>query len=104
MTNNDTRKLSREAKEALRLRVVAAVLDQGVKRSEASRVFGVSYQAVHGWVKKAHQRGRRALKARRVGRPARSRLEGHQAATIVRLITFISIISLAVIKHALTRR
>ena len=87
MTQTDARKLSPAAKEDLRRRVVAAVLDQGLKRSEAARIFGVSYQAVHGWVKKTRHQGRRALKARRLGRPPKARLTGLQAATTVRLIT-----------------
>lgn len=87
MTHNDTRKLSPATQEDLRRRVVSAVLDQGVARAEAARVFSVSYQAVHGWVKKTRQHGRQALKARPRGRPRRSRLVGHQAATVVRLIT-----------------
>lgn len=87
MTHIDARKLSPAAKEDLRRRVVAAVLDHGVPRAEAARIFGVSYQAVHGWVKKTRQQGRHALKARRQGRPPKSRLTGPQAATVVRVIT-----------------
>jgi len=83
----DGRMLTAEAKEALRLRVVRAVVDEGMRPCEAVRAFGVSRTAVYNWVKAHESGGVRALRAKKLGRPARSRLAGHEAATAVRLIT-----------------
>ena len=83
----DARMLSPQAKEDLRRRVVHAVVEQGMRPAHAVRVFRVSRTAVHGWVKAYHAGGARALQAHKLGRPKRSRLAGHQAATAVKLIT-----------------
>jgi len=83
----DARMLSPQAKEALRLRVAQAVVDQGMRQKDAVRHFRVSRTAVHNWSKAYRAGGRRALKARKLGAPRRSRLAGHQAATAVRMIT-----------------
>jgi transposase len=83
----DARMLSSQAKEALRRRVVHAVVAQGMRPIEAVRVFRVSRAAVHNWVQAYRAGGARALRARPLGRPKRSRLAGHQAATAVQLIT-----------------
>lgn len=82
----DARMLSPEAKEDLRRRVVRAVVEQGMRPSQAVRVFRVSRTAVYGWVKAYGAGGARALQAHPLGRPKRSRLAGHQAATAVKLI------------------
>jgi len=79
--------LSPEAKEDLRRRVVHAVVEQGMRPSQAVRVFRVSRTAVYGWVKGYGAGGARALRAHPLGRPKRSRLAGHQAATVVKLIS-----------------
>ncbi|MGH9776724.1 MAG: IS630 family transposase [Candidatus Acidiferrales bacterium] len=83
----DARMLSPQAKEALRRRVVRAVVAQGMRPSQAVRVFGVSRTAIHVWVQAYRAGGARALAAHQLGRPKRSRLAGHQAATAVQLIT-----------------
>ena len=82
----DARMLSAQAKEALRLRVVHAVVDQQMRPSVAARTFSVSRTSVYHWVKRYRRRGASGLKTKRLGRPPRSRLAGHQAATAVRLI------------------
>ena len=82
----DGRHLSPEAQEDLRRRVVHAITDQGMSQVEAVRVFGVGRTSIHRWLKAAGSRGPAALKARKRGRKARSRLAGHQAATVVRMI------------------
>ena len=51
MKKRDARLLSPGAQEDLRRRVAGAVL-AGMSQSEASRVFGVSRQAVNGWMGK----------------------------------------------------
>ena len=47
----------------------------------------MSRTAVYGWVKAYGAAGARALRAHPLGRPKRSRLAGHQAATVVKLIS-----------------
>jgi transposase len=86
MKLKDARHLSPDAQEALRYRVVNAI-KQGMGKSEAARVFSVSRTAVHHWTKAVNEQGSRALKARKRGRRASSRLAPHEAATTVRLIT-----------------
>lgn len=83
----DARMLSSEAQETLRLRVARAVVEDGMTKAQAVRTFKVGRTSVHHWVKAYRARGRRALKAKRRGRPRRCRLAGHQAATAVKLIT-----------------
>ena len=75
----------RPAQEDLRRRVVRAVA-QGMKQTEAARVFGVARGTVNRWVQAYEQGGARALKAHRRGRPPQPRLAAHQAATTVRMI------------------
>jgi transposase len=81
----DARSLPAAAQEALRTRAVAAVRT-GMQQTEAAQVFGVTRQSVNKWVKAWEAEGTRALKAKRRGRPPRTRLALHQAALIVRLI------------------
>jgi len=86
MATQDARTLSPDAQEALRRRVMEAV-GAGVKPAVAARTFGVSRQSIHNWRVRRARGGRDPLKSRKRGRPPRSRLAGHQAATAVRLIT-----------------
>jgi transposase len=86
MNTHDARRLSTRAQEDLRLRVIHAVEEQGMSQAEAVRTFGVSKTAVHNWRKAYQSGGKAALKAKPQGRPPRSRLAGHQAATAVRII------------------
>ena len=60
----DLRKLSPQAQEAVRLRVVEAVRG-GMSQSEAARTFEVSRQSVNGWMTLYARAGKRALKARK---------------------------------------
>src|SRR5713101_3981067 len=85
MGNQDARSLPAEAQEDLRRRVVEAV-QKGLSQTEVARVFGVARGTVSRWMGLVERVGRRALKARRRGRPAVSRLAPHQAATTVRHI------------------
>lgn len=86
MNEYDARMLGSDAQESLRLRVARAVVDQGMSQAEAVRVFKVSRTSVHEWAKTYRGRGKAGLKTRRLGRPPRSRLAGHEAATAVNLI------------------
>ena len=85
MEKQDARSLPGEAQEDLRRRVVEAV-QKGLSQTEAARVFGVARGTVRRWMGLVDRAGRRALKARRRGRPPVSRLAPHQAATTVRHI------------------
>ena len=53
---------------------------------EAVRTFHVSRSAIHNWLRAVEAGGAAALKARPRGPKASSRLAGHQAATVVRII------------------
>jgi transposase len=86
MNTQDARMLPPTAQEDLRRRVVRAVEEQGMSQAEAVRTFGVSKTAVHNWLKAYRGGGMAALKSKPRGRPRRSRLAGHQAATTVRII------------------
>ena len=85
MEKQDARSLPGEAQEDLRRRVVEAV-EKGLSQTEAARVFGVARGTVSRWMGLVESVGRRALQARRRGRPPVSRLAPHQAATTVRHI------------------
>lgn len=87
MKIKDARSLNQEAKETLRIRAVQAVLD-GKSQTEAANVFGVKRQTVNVWVQAYRQHGKKALIAKRKGRPPGSgqRLKGWQAALVVRTV------------------
>jgi len=86
MTHQDFRSLAPEAQEAIRLKAMAA-LQEEPSISEVARLFGVSRQAVHTWIGRRRKGGKRALQARRRGRPPGGSLTSKQERTICRLIT-----------------
>jgi transposase len=63
----DARRLSPDAQEDLRRRVVYAVIEDKMKASEAARTFGVCRQSVAAWVDRVRAEGSRALAARKRG-------------------------------------
>ncbi len=85
MRLKDARHMSASAQEALRYRVVNAI-ENGMSKSVAARVFKVSRTAIHNWTKATADQGTKALKAKKRGPRASSRLLPHQAATAVRLM------------------
>ena len=87
MKTHDGRKLSPQAQQELRHRVVHAILEEQMFQTEACRIFGVGRTSIHNWLKAHRKGGDAALKAQKRGPKHQSRLAGHQAATIVRLIT-----------------
>jgi len=87
MKTRDCRRLSPQAQQELRYRVVHAILEEKMSQTEASRVLGVGRTSIHNWLKAHRKGGDAALKAHKRGPKHQSRLAGHQAATIVRLIT-----------------
>jgi len=87
MKIHDCRKLSPQAQQELRHRIVHAILDEKMPQIEAGRIFGVGRTSIHNWLMAYRKSGDAALKAHKRGPKHQSRLAGHQAATIVRLIT-----------------
>jgi len=86
MNDYDARMLSSDAQESLRSRVARSVVDEGMSQAQAVRTFKVSRTSVHEWTKAYRARGQAGLKTKRLGRPPRSALAGHEAATAVNLI------------------
>jgi transposase len=85
MNVKDARSLTPAAQEALRARVVKAVRE-GLSQIEAASNFEVARGTVNRWCRGYEERGRKALKGRKRGRPVGSRLEPLQAAQTVRWI------------------
>lgn len=86
MRANDTRRLSPEAQEEIRFRVVAAVR-KGMGKSEAARTFQVSRTSIDAWLKKVELGTIRSLKSKKRGPKGGSQLRGHEAALVVRTIS-----------------
>ncbi|MBL7192105.1 IS630 family transposase, partial [bacterium] len=86
MKIKDARSLSPTAQEALRIRAVNAVI-QGKKRSEVAKLFCVAPFTLRKWMRLYQEGGKKALKAKKQGRPRRIQLKPLQAALTVRLIT-----------------
>lgn len=87
MEITDARKLTRDAQEALRKRIVRAVFN-GMSQTQACKVFGVSRTAIYKWIKQYNQKGLQSLNKKTQGRPKQSgKLKGWQAAYVVRAIT-----------------
>jgi len=83
----DARSLSRDAQEAIRLKVVAAVFG-GMKINDAARIFGVHRGTVSMWLKKHRELGPKALRKQRQGRPAgKKMISPKPARQVARLIT-----------------
>lgn len=86
MKTKDARSLSPESQQDLRGRVARAI-QEGMSQAEAARTFHVGKTSVWKWCKAYERGGEEALVSKKRGRPPKGRLKGHQAATIVRLIT-----------------
>jgi transposase len=86
MSQLDTRRLSPDAQEQIRVRVVTAVRG-GLKKSAAARAFGVSRTSIDVWLGKVARGNITSLRSKQRGRPPQPRLPAHQAATIVKQIT-----------------
>jgi transposase len=72
--------------EDVRRRVVRGIVEERMSQVEAVRVFGVGRTSIHRWLKAYRQGGVAALRSQKRGPKPHSRLAGHQAATLVRLI------------------
>jgi transposase len=82
----DARRLRPETQEALRRRVVEAIREGGMRQVGAVRTFRVSRSSIHNWLRAVEQGGPASLKARKRGPKSRSRLAGHQAGVVCRII------------------
>jgi transposase len=87
MRKTDARKLSSEAQEWLRRRVVAAIVEQQVRPAEAARIFGIGRTAIYKWLDAYEREGPHAFQGKPRGRRKKIRLPGYQAAQIVRTIS-----------------
>ena len=83
----DARRLAPEAQEDLRRRVVYAVREDGMGKSQAARTFGVSRQSIDKWLALVEEHGPvRGLAARKRGPKPRPRLHPDREREAVRLI------------------
>ena len=85
METLDARSLSGSAQEALRVRVVKAVL-AGMSQTRAAEVFSVSRRSVNTWVRAFRESGDSALRSKKRGRPLGGALKGWQSAWVVRKV------------------
>ena len=85
MKTYDARSLPSIAQEDLRKKAIKTVLS-GKKQVEVAEIFGVTRQAVGKWVKAYREGGKKALKAKRRGRPKGGSLLPWQAAQIAKTV------------------
>jgi transposase len=86
MNTRDFRSLSPDAQEVIRRQAVKAVRE-GKSQTETANQFGISRQAVNGWMKVYTAQGATGLKAKTRGRPkGKGRLQPWQAGKIVQSI------------------
>jgi len=86
MNTQDFRALIPQAQEDLRRKAVKAVL-AGRTRIEVAEVFGVTREAVGGWIQKHRAGGASALCAKPRGRPRGGSLTARQSQQVVQWIT-----------------
>lgn len=85
MKTLDARSLPSIAQEDLRRKAIQAVLS-GKKQVEVAEILGVTRQAVGKWVKAYREGGKKALTAKRRGRPKGGSLLPWQAAQIAKTV------------------
>lgn len=85
MKTTDFRALSSQAQEEIREKAVKAAAG-GLTQEETANLFGITRQAVCGWVKAQRKGGAKALKAKKRGRPAGGKLNTRQAAQIAHIV------------------
>jgi len=87
MKRVDARRLTPEAQEDLRRRVVYAVREDGLSPAQAARTFGVCRQSVAAWIERVESEGGvKALAARRRGPKPRPRMAAAIERDVVRAI------------------
>lgn len=87
MRPDDCRRLSPQAQEAVRIRVVRA-MSHGMTRTQAAEVFGVSRTSIWNWEQRLHSNQPQPLRSKRPGRKPRMLrlLQPEQEAAICALI------------------
>jgi len=86
MRKKDARKISPQAQEALRIRIVDAVTN-GMKQKDAARFFQVAVGTVNRYMRQFRKDGKNGLLSKKQGRPKGSGiLKGWQAAQISKAI------------------
>jgi transposase len=83
----DARSLSPEAQQALRERVVHAIMAEGMGITEAARTFGVHRCTASGWVNAYRRRGEEALAAQARGRKPQALLTPEQEGQLLEVLT-----------------
>jgi transposase len=88
MKLKDARTLTQDAQEALRLRAIKCVVEDGKTRTEVAGYLGVSRVAVSGWVLAYTKGGEKSVLKKKRGRRSEDMalLKPHQCATIVNII------------------
>jgi transposase len=86
MKRMDARRLSPDAQEDLRRRVVYAVLEDGMSAAQAARTFGVCRQSVASWIEQVESGGVKVLAARKRGPKPRLRMDAASEREVVRTI------------------
>ena len=83
----DARSLSPEAQQALRERVVAALVDEGLSITEAAAIFGVHRCTASGWYNAYRRPGDDALAAQARGRKPAPLLTPTQEQALLDILT-----------------
>lgn len=86
MKVQDARKLSPEVQDALRERVVQALLTQGISISAAARTFGIHRATVSGWWNRFQRCGPEALASKKRGAKPRPLLRPDQEAQLLTVL------------------
>lgn len=82
--NKDGRSLSAEAREALRMRAVRAVREEGLSQTQVIRTMGVGRTSLHEWLCSYDCGGFDALKSNAVGRKAGHTLLNQRQQGVIR--------------------
>ena len=85
MLQRDFRSLAPQVQEEIRFKAMAA-LKEGRSKTEVARLFGVTRQAIHGWVTLQKHAGVQALRAGQRGRPVGGRLSAKREKLICGVI------------------
>lgn len=83
----DARSLSSEAQQALRQRVVAAIVTEGLSITKAATLFGVHRCTVSGWYHAYRRHGSTALAAKTRGRKPKPLLTPQQERMLLQTLT-----------------
>jgi len=85
MKHRDFRSLAPQVQEEIRFKAMAA-LKEGRSTTDVAKIFGVTRQAIHGWIALQKHSGVEALRAGQRGRPVGGRLSSKREQVICRVI------------------